>query len=38
MGKRNAEAYGRRNSEEGPSACKNKTYKNTCRKDIAAWE
>ena len=32
MGKDNAEAYGKRNSEEGLVLVPNKTYKNNCRK------
>ena len=32
MGKDNAEAYGKRNSEEGLVLVQNKTYKNNCRK------
>jgi len=38
MGKGNAEAYGRRNSEEGEVLVRIKPTRILAEKDIAAWE
>jgi hypothetical protein len=38
MGKRNAEAYGRRNSEEGSVLVRIKPTRILAEKDIATWE
>jgi hypothetical protein len=38
MGKRNAEAYGKRNSEEGLVLVRIKPTRILAEKDIAAWE
>jgi hypothetical protein len=38
MGKGNAEAYGRRNSEEGLGLVRIKPIRILAEKDIAAWE